>query len=50
MEPPLDKPFYDPGPKKKGGTVKKYAKGGRISLEHCGVSTHTPAKKKHANW
>jgi hypothetical protein len=39
------KPFYDPGPMKKGGTVKKYAKGGRISLEHCGVSTHTPNKK-----
>ena len=34
---------------KKGGTVKKYAKGGRISLEHCGVSTHTPSKK-NANW
>lgn len=36
-------------PMKKGGTVKKYAKGGRISLEHCGVSTHKPAKK-NANW
>lgn len=34
---------------KKGGTVKKYAKGGRISLDHCGVSTHTPSKK-NANW
>jgi uncharacterized phage infection (PIP) family protein YhgE len=34
---------------KKGGTVKKYAKGGRISLDACGVSTHKPAKK-NANW
>lgn len=24
---------------------KKYAKGGRISLDACGVSTHTPGKK-----
>ena len=30
---------------KKGGEVKKYAKGGRISLNACGVSTHTPGKK-----
>lgn len=37
------------GPMKKGGTVKKYAKGGRISLDACGVSTHKPAKK-NANW
>lgn len=38
---------YDdrPGPMKKGGEVKKYAKGGRISLDACGVSTHTPGKK-----
>jgi len=35
---------------KKGGEVKKYAKGGKISLDACGVSTHTPSKKKHANW
>jgi hypothetical protein len=42
---------YDerPGPMKKGGAVKKYAKGGKINLDACGVSTHTPAKKK-ANW
>lgn len=42
---------YDdrPGPMKKGGAVKKYAKGGKISLDACGVSTHKPAKKK-ANW
>jgi hypothetical protein len=30
---------------KKGGEVKKYAKGGKISLSSCGVSTHTPGKK-----
>jgi hypothetical protein len=30
---------------KKGGDAKKYAKGGRISLDSCGVSTHKPAKK-----
>jgi len=38
---------YDdrPGPMKKGGAVKQYAKGGRISLDACGVSTHKPAKK-----
>jgi hypothetical protein len=42
---------YDdrPGPMKKGGQVKKYAKGGRINLDACGVSTHTPSKK-NANW
>jgi hypothetical protein len=33
---------------KKGGYVK--AKGGKINLDACGVSTHTPSKKKHANW
>jgi hypothetical protein len=27
----------------------KYAKGGKINLDACGVSTHTPSKKK-ANW
>ena len=27
-----------------------YAKGGKINLDACGVSTHTPSKKKHANW
>ena len=31
--------------RKKGGLVKQYAKGGRISLDACGVSTHKPAKK-----
>jgi len=38
---------YDdrPGPMKKGGAVKQYAKGGKISLAACGVSTHKPAKK-----
>jgi len=38
---------YDdrPGPMKKGGAVKQYAKGGKISLDSCGVSTHKPAKK-----
>ena len=30
---------------KKGGSVKQYAKGGRINLNACGVSTHKPAKK-----
>lgn len=30
---------------KKGGAIKKYAKGGKISLNACGVSTHTPGKK-----
>lgn len=37
------------GPMKKGGAVKKYAKGGKISLDACGVSTHKPSKK-NANW
>lgn len=27
----------------------KYAKGGKINLDACGVSTHTPSKK-NANW
>jgi len=38
---------YDdrPGPMKKGGAVKQYTKGGKISLNACGVSTHKPAKK-----
>lgn len=27
-----------------------YAKGGKINLDACGVSTHTPGKKTHANW
>jgi hypothetical protein len=38
---------YDdrPGPMKKGGAVKQYAKGGKISLDSCGVSTHKPAKR-----
>jgi len=31
--------------RKKGGSVKQYVKGGRISLDACGVSTHKPAKK-----
>ena len=30
---------------KKGGAVKQYAKGGKINLAACGVSTHTPSKK-----
>jgi hypothetical protein len=34
-----------PDPMKKGGAVKQYAKGGKISLNACGVSTHKPAKK-----
>jgi hypothetical protein len=38
-----------PDPMKKGGTVKKYAKGGKINLNACSVSTHKPAKK-NANW
>ena len=33
----------------KVGAVKQYAKGGKINLAACGVSTHTPSKKK-ANW
>ena len=36
---------YADGKYKKGGSVKKYAKGGKISLDSCGVSTHKPAKK-----
>lgn len=38
---------YDdrPGPMKKGGVANKYAKGGKINLAACGVSTHTPSKK-----
>ena len=31
--------------RKKGGLVKQYAKGGKINLAACGVSTHTPSKK-----
>lgn len=31
--------------RKKGGAVKQYAKGGKINLSACGVSTHTPSKK-----
>ena len=34
-----------PDPMKKGGAVKQYAKGGKISLDACGVSTHKPTKK-----
>lgn len=34
----------------KVGAPKSYAKGGKISLDACGVSTHTPSKKTHANW
>jgi len=34
----------------KVGAPKKYAKGGKINLDACGVSTHTPSKKKNANW
>ena len=34
-----------PDPMKKGGAVKQYTKGGKISLNACGVSTHKPAKK-----
>jgi hypothetical protein len=30
---------------KKGGAIKKYAKGGKINLAACGVSTHVPSKK-----
>jgi len=30
---------------KKGGVANKYAKGGKINLAACGVSTHTPSKK-----
>ena len=45
-EPPPTSWPPEPGPQyKKGGKVKAYAKGGRISLDHCGVSTHTPNKK-----
>lgn len=29
---------------------KSYSKGGKINLAACGVSTHMPSKKKHANW
>jgi len=53
--PGMDRPdslFGETAPRdfKKGGAVKKYAKGGKINLDACGVSTHTPSKKKHANW
>jgi len=34
---------------KRGGTIKKYAKGGKISLDNCKVSTHQKSKK-HPNW
>jgi hypothetical protein len=30
---------------KKGGAIKKHAKGGKINLNACSVSTHKPAKK-----
>ena len=29
---------------------KKYAKGGKINLDACGVSTHAPSKRKNPNW
>ena len=32
------------------GKKIKYAKGGKINLDACGVSTHTPSKKTHPNW
>jgi hypothetical protein len=32
------------GMKKKGGEVKKYAKGGKINLDACGVSTAQKSK------
>lgn len=34
---------------KKGGSVKKYTKGGKINLDACGVSTHTKSKSS-PNW
>ena len=34
---------------KRGGSIKKYAKGGKISLDNCKVSTHQKSKK-HPNW
>ena len=34
---------------KKGGTVKKYVKGGKINLDSCGVSTHQKSKKS-SSW
>lgn len=34
---------------KKGGSVKKYASGGKINLDACGVSTHTKSKSS-PNW
>jgi hypothetical protein len=29
---------------------RKYAKGGKIDLDACGVSTHVPSKRKNPNW
>jgi hypothetical protein len=34
---------------KRGGTIKKYANGGKISLNDCKVSTHQKSKKQ-SNW
>ena len=34
---------------KRGGTIKKHAKGGKISLSDCKVSTHQKSKKQ-SNW
>jgi hypothetical protein len=60
MDPPLFKSntkpeksgFEEAYPRdfKKGGEIKKYAKGGKIDLDACGVSTHVPSKRKNPNW
>jgi hypothetical protein len=40
---------YDSYGLKKGGSAKKHAKGGKISLDNCKVSTHQK-NKKQPNW
>jgi len=40
---------YDSHGLKKGGSTKKHAKGGKISLDNCKVSTHQK-NKKQPNW
>jgi hypothetical protein len=34
---------------RRGGSVKKYAKGGAINLSNCKITTHTPSKN-NSNW
>jgi hypothetical protein len=41
----FDELDFDSLERKKGGAVKKYAKGGKVNLGNCGVSTHQKSKK-----